>query len=375
MHTVGQVIEALLPDGTLSHDEGPPEYRRHAPAWPGDVFGVAAYLLDRSGAYQRVIAIKGTKKVDELRYASIVIDDNDRKKVQELAEKWKVLPKEEQDYAPKGVDEYWEILSKSWNKPLVTHIAETQSQPPDWRHCTAMLMMIADTAAEGLGYASPEGTVPNWIHNASETGTLLDFDQVADKSYEWMKGWVHNWTFQLNQSICCVVPKSSAPEVGCTLRALSANLALTPSIGEVRANWWMHRDPPAKDNEALNLLLVPFPFWIPSRSFVGIENKHGNHVFEVDQTWLVKEKADDFKKFLGACVDNAKLQVGTVHGLVLPELSLNEAFRKMISEFAHSVGIRLVISGMLGDKDSRMGVGNQVLAEVNLTIPIKESRN
>lgn len=389
MQTVGNAIKSLLPDGTLGEGAKGPKTYRQCPSWPGDVFGVAAYLLDRSGAYQRVVAASGAyngHEGDDERpdFPRILITQENRIEAKNLARLWKNLDVDQQTRPPAEIDRIWrEMIEEGWDDQLIAPIHGLAPEAPGWWHRAMMLLMIADNAAEGLGYPFPdeddadeeekaewyeedEDRRPNWIQRQAGEELFQDYARYKDQElrHDWLEGWVHNWSFLIDESICCVVPKSSAPEVGCTLRALSHNLALVPSAGEARASWWVPEQPPGIDARALNLLLVPFPYWIPARSFDGQKNIHGNRVFDVKQTWLPdREHFDDFRKFLNRCLRKAKKQVGEVHGLIFPELSLNAEFFEDISTFAREQGIRVFIAGV---SESEFGDGNQVVAEVNL---------
>ncbi len=78
---------------------------------------------------------------------------------------------------------------------------------------------------------------------------------------------------ELPSSICyevprqevCVQPKTRTPQVGCTLRSLSHNLALLPPVGDVQTVWrmWNTIDP---NSDSFNLLVVPFPLRTVIRS-------------------------------------------------------------------------------------------------------------
>ena len=60
-------------------------------------------------------------------------------------------------------------------------------------------------------------------------------------------------------------PKTRTPQVGCTLRSLSHNLALLPPVGDVQTVWrmWNTIDP---NSDSFNLLVVPFPLRTVIRS-------------------------------------------------------------------------------------------------------------
>jgi hypothetical protein len=72
----------------------------------------------------------------------------------------------------------------------------------------------------------------------------------------------------------CVQPKTSTPAVGCTLRSLTHHLALLPSIANVATHWRII-NAPDDEPRPLNLLVVPFPFAIPGKSFASVIGPHG----------------------------------------------------------------------------------------------------
>jgi hypothetical protein len=99
-----------------------------------------------------------------------------------------------------------------------------------------------------------------------------------------------------DSSIVCVMPKLRIAPVGTTVRNASRNLALLPGKGEMRCQWDVTRKKLAKDEQTLNLLLIPAPFQLSARDFVALSDNLGTEVkdesksnwenFAVRQRWL-----------------------------------------------------------------------------------------
>jgi hypothetical protein len=116
------------------------------------------------------------------------------------------------------------------------------------------------------------------------------------------------------------------------MRTLSHNLALVPPEGIVDLYWYRDLRPFPEDREPLNLLLIPFPYQISAKSFIPLgqsaDRGNGSHRwgwFRIEQSWL--DLKDDpttlISEFVCDLLDMGERDVGRVHGILLPEYSLN----------------------------------------------------
>ncbi|WP_143027085.1 hypothetical protein [Rhodospira trueperi] len=332
------------------------------------------------------------------------------KSCRNAAKKWFDSPR-----TPDLVLRLWsELGTHKDEKAFLPHTKDTVA--PRWWSLACSLMVIADQACPDVGYGflnqddaeAPHSdggggasTLPQSgkLGRKSETGnaegeetgagtrdrgaetqswTSLWFKIIIEYKLEKSKnanqhnstnatsldGHVHIkdplWTlcFGVDPDISCVQAKSRSRNIGCSLRNMSLNLALVPPRGIVCSVW--HQPPfmiTPDDEAVLNILLVPFPFRIPAKSFRGTvslkpQDVHRNKEdydgvspwgrFCVDQRWLHGEITDDDDKreseakirekemrrallriFLDQLVWSAKKDVSFIHGIIFPEYSLD----------------------------------------------------
>ena len=345
MSTVGGVMMRLLPHGTSRWrgDEPAAVDWRRPPSWPPDLFAVAATLVNLSGAYA---------------HTAVTVDASGNaaggfaKRTHELGEQWaRLAPRR----VVRRVVELWIELLDAW--PLSVSVPTTDRLPP-WCHAALELMAIADEAAAGFGFPTANG------RGLAGTRRVLAATAMARHFPRLAPGSVVDPGFDPRRAPstlckvvppeqCCVQAKSRTPQVGCTLRSLSHNLALLPPIGEVTTSYLVSPAPMA--GKDLNLLLVPFPFargdWIDARGLPSFREKWGS--FAVRQTWSPPASADRMAAFLGSLIDRATAQTGArVDGVVLPELALSETDADGVATRLAGTGLRLFITGALGTREA-----------------------
>jgi hypothetical protein len=219
-------------------------------------------------------------------------------------------------------------------------------------------MAIADEAATGIGFMSPNRLSRFSLLFLEESGRLM---QGGKTRY-----------LQLPVSLCCAVPPSEAcvqpkartPQVGCTLRALSHNLALLPPNGEVETIWHLGPVDRVHATEPLNLLLVPGPYKIGGTAFRGVtsaacrDRRHGlgrtcggANFFSIEQPWLTDKRsplsAGQITRFLSSLIKAAKVEVREIGGVILPELALSRTVaQKTALHLASRFGLELFVSGV-----------------------------
>jgi len=330
----------------------------------------------------------------------------------QVAGLWACNPK-----TPKLVVQLWNELGKHKDdKVFVTHSSDRLA--PRWWSIACHLMIIADQACPDVGHGfsdqgEPEGAEPtsrvkaagipeiatedmSWTslcltaiiadkhEKASEIEQIEDDSSSKSSNYkcngggngfngigENEIGQVHLsvkrqlWALSLsvNLDVACVQAKSLSKNIGCSLRNMSLNLALVPPRGIARSIW--HKSPfliNSDDKTALNILLVPFPFHIPAKSFHGdvcltpqsVRESRGDHEgvlpwgrFSLQQSWLhgwrdpkkgdetkteeennvVEKEAEVRRKalfhFVNELMVTAKRDVSSIHGVIFPEYSLD----------------------------------------------------
>ena len=321
-----------------------------APSGPPDVFAAAALLLELSGAYHHVQPDGDPTATKSPRIISLLEDD--RKDAQRLADEWKAMPVKPARVPP-GVQERWEKLAKKYgNQPVYKPLGAATPCPPWWRIALELLLVADAAVADEVGWIPMSKLKSVW----SLAVKRLVTDELNDA-----RGYLNTIAFETNQDIANVLPKSRTPGVGCTVRSLSQHLALLPPRGVARAYWVspVNVDPAPAD--ALNILIVPFPYKIAATSFVAMTDK--NRVrerkwgwFGLKPSWLDRLAPDDVSDWVKALMHAGELDCGSVHAVVLPELALNwltyEKLARALQGFPH---VEFLVSGLTTDQDGRTG--------------------
>lgn len=342
MPTVRQIVERLLPLGTAARDK-PADWQR-CPMWPPDVFAVAATLVSRSGCYTQTRYIGGAA-------CDQYFDDAFRELVELEATTW-----ETSGLPSAVVEELWRALVRN---DCDVGAGRDQAQP--WWDHALELMAIADRASVGIGFVS---------HGKSSHFRRIYLREYAAADAEQP----HDHLPFLPKSLCmwvppdeaCVQPKTVTAQVGCTLRSLSHNLALLPSLGEVTSWWHLGSDAPLDEGAPLNLLLVPFPYRVEGTCFTADVSRAANpasamRFFRMAQRWLDPTSPNELASFLVDLVETAKAEVQDVHGIVLPEGALEfEQAKEVAQVLAGKTSLELFVSGVFDDSDPDLGTVNGV---------------
>lgn len=303
------------------------------PIWPPDLFGAMASLSNLSGAYHHF-------KFNDASQAerSVDLSKRDVSSIKKCAKEWAG----DDTYFRRGrmhpiAETLWNELIELSDVPVFERKSRSNTAV-DWWKITLKLMLIADQVCESVGFLKPSGE-ETWIDFV--TGEMYLKPRFNE---------IFALNSLLNKDACCVAPKSTQPSVGCTLRSLSRNLAITSPQGVARANWHFRPDAKFEEQASLNLLLVPFPYDVTSHCFVpDHKNGDGQGWFSMNQLWLGTEK-EDLEKFV-QFVDNLILQAerdgSKVGGLVFPELALSARYYlrllRMVKNHFH---LRVFVSGV-----------------------------
>jgi len=345
-------LGALFPTGTVPKSRA---YEK-CPPWPTTVFGAVAYLLERGGVYHRIVHAPSGADAARFNWRSgnLIISPSEVEVCRALGERWyQSFPSlkaagDSKDKVATELTSVFAEIEKLWEQLVILNelpvVSKDAAEELSWWLPALRLLIVADEASRDLGF----GEHP--IDQILETITTPDVYEVApDPAYHVVHlSQLDTFAPRLNPMLARVVPKSRTPGVGCTMRALSHNLALVPPKGIVDMRWYRQLRPVAEDLEPLNLLLVPFPFHIPASAFRAHgQSRHPSSGtqrwgwFEIEQTWLgQKETKVDLRgqiaEFVCALLDAAEADVGRVHGIVLPEYSLDwECYAKVISAIQH----------------------------------------
>lgn len=423
--TVGDVLDRLFPDGTRpapgpatqagddpSLDEVAPDWTE-IPLLPQDVFAAAGYLLEASGAYHRIVPCGGDPAASALWSAPTLILDRDEVDIWiGFGRQWRVGPIPEatpSDEKLKAIKDLWSGLVDHWLWPVV---GDGRTVPKWWRYAFALLV-VADEACVNLGYdnaaipPSPGATPETawWIEAFMRSQVAFHPDNFQNATSRIGANPYHLHYKSRNPTICvaasrdvvCVLPKSRTPQVGCTMRTLSHNLALLPPVGVAKAFWQREPRTLQHDGEPLNILLVPFPYAVSPYCFratrgtgappddlcPGWDGRPWGW-FEVEQRWLASQgeairppgsldgderivRANDVKQivdFVEALIKAAKADTPVVHGVVLPEISVNcEVYDHLAERLRRNhPSVEFLIAGSVDDFEGQPG--NHVLSTV-----------
>lgn len=325
--TVGHVITELLPLGTNPTDLDPPDGTpdwSYPPLWAPDLFAVVATLAERSGFYAEPGIALSTSASGRARKRLLA------KKAEEIGKNWS----ESTTWWPDDqVLKLWDHLLASEASAVCAGVGRGQR----WKRAAMQLLAITDEACAGIGF----------LPNSDDDAKSLPKKIVYQEYINGVSRAPHQRTLpHLPRSLCrgvppdraCVLPKGLTPEIGCTLRSTTHNLALLPGAGQVAAEWrladWPTSRPgfPERDMHAMgpfNLLVVPFPYILPAHAFRIARPPDGHDVdgyFDLDMVWLPpcdpRAQATEIGRFLRELIRAAEAEGGLVHAVVLPETSL-----------------------------------------------------
>jgi len=310
MPTIAEEIRRLLPHGSRLGSSG---RRTACPLWPPDLFAVAASLVRLSQCYtwpefvatwdSRVCRLNGN-----------YVDD-----VTRIGATWAETAEIPAD------------LATLWQELLNSGTCDVGRERPikPWAEIAIRLMAIADEAASGIGFVQ-----------SSPFGSFVFAQHLAHVRKQ--KPLLPHIPLSLCMMVpiqeACVQPKSNTPQVGCTLRSLTHNLALLPPERTVAISWLFNTSQEAA-NKPLNLLVVPFPYSLRGRDFVEVASTKvatpEDRFFSLDPSWLRyrsrKISAAKIAGFLSELVISARAEVDEVHGIVLPEAALDEQIADQVA--------------------------------------------
>ena len=158
-----------------------------------------------------------------------------------------------------------------------------------------------------------------------------------------------------------MLPKIKVPQVGCTLRSLSHNLALLPPKTTVKVQWHSLQESYIS-KKSINILLVPFPFDILGTAFSVAEvvEKANSNYFNISPNWIETEANNagtsishsNLVLFMKALIKEAELHVGAVDIVIFPEASMNdETFKKLRDDVLKKVNV--FIAGVIGSSQEK----------------------
>jgi hypothetical protein len=355
MPTVRDVLRALLPDGSSLSPSSRRTPWRWCPIWPPDAFAVAATIASKSGCYAEAFY---APVAGEAQYFSDARCDQ----IVKLAAIWRRRTAPPPD------------VQKSWAE-LVSHgafeVTNRAKLPRRLKDAVMTLMVVADETAVGMGFPAPKNGRDWKLARVLQDNYALALKRDENRPLRHLPASIC-WLVPPTQ--VCVQPKTVTPQVGVTLRSFSHNLALLPSVGEVHTEWLPVATVETEDGrrtlDHCNLLVVPYPYQVRGEAFVDAgmlpseRDEQTFRYFDLAQGWLEtetgritgKQFVDDF---LVPLCEVARREIGIVHGIVLPEMSLTTELAVEICEHLSSVfGIELFIAGVVRQRDDNRSPEN-----------------
>jgi hypothetical protein len=348
--TIRDEVRRLLPLGSRQVPKGsrPGSRGRYSacPPWPPDLFAVAASLVSQSQCFTSPNYNAGWTK--GYRLNDDYVDD-----VIGIGKLWRDM--HDMTGVPTGVPDE---LAALWKRLMALGDCEIdkESRQSPWTELAMRLMAIADEAASGIGF-----------------GVKTPFAQFLLKQHlVYLKDRHKLLLPNIPLSLCMMVPldeasvqpKSNTPQLGCTMRSLSHNLALLPRERSVAISWLM---PIVAQEDAgdkpFNVLLVPFPYALNGTDFVC--NRNGTpssanasmDYFTVNQSWLRhgsrSVSARSIANFLADLITSARREVAEVHAVILPEAALDVVRADRVAEIIAKQypELEIFITGAISTKE------------------------
>jgi len=335
-----------------------------APQVPSDLFATIGMICSVSGA----IGYFNPDPEYAVHPAKFGLTVEERKYMIRVGSVWGGAPDpglKESDCCPldanREVQSLWTEFLNFKNQPLRIKGLLEGDFDKWWCKAAFKLLIVADIASMNIGQVDGNGgsnpfTDVILSHYQGEAGDDEAKKAIPGSNLLRHERFPASLTIMADKDVVCVQPKSRISQVGCTLRNLSANLALLPPQGMVRCHWSQTAAlPKGDDDDALDILLVPLPFKLNGKNFEPTRKdidvcdasraRPNWDNFEVHQDWLDDHDqiVADIKKLL----KEAQKQTRTINGIVLPEYALNwRTFEKLCDTvFEDEPGLEFLISG------------------------------
>lgn len=348
---VSDILRMVFPRGTRLDHERSANWDDHPP-FAADIFAFCAYLIQQNGLMGYYDANPNARtKYAGSETLKVGLTKKDRVECEEASKKWRQSAKENPQ-PPAIVGDLWrEIISASGEcirvkKAQKDHKAKgATGTSPTWWRALFMLLVIADEACEGIGHYYGQGTDGGQVNNVPDL-RVFDARVTGIRKREAQQRGAHMIRAEkdvvtlcalADRHVVCVQPKGRVAQIGCSVRNLSRNLALTGPVGVVRCNWQqlVQNADKAELRRSLNILLVPMPWEMSAACFEPIGyGRWGS--FKVRQDWLpAKTSGPTWNEFYGhlcGVIKRALKDTGSIDAIVFPEMALNYAVFKELFE-------------------------------------------
>ena len=319
------------------------------PTWPPDVFALVASFFHRTGAYCELLRSWPPDKSPGKDPVEVW-----QKQTREIGEDWVKSWVAKED-APRAIHDIWTSVTLDFQKSL-------QAITKDCEACSRLywLLAAADEASREVG-------IPPY----SVTGKK---DPIEEEFRFYAEGLLQR---PLPGSSVCrevhplrarVLPKMHTPATGLGVRSLSLYLTFCPST-EVTPEWIIA---PFGTNPSLNLLLVPWPLEVVPAQFDMAQPADGEPAWNYF-TFAHRRKGTDVVRLVQQLIARAEEIVGTVDGIVLPELALTPPEHERMREAME--GRRFLITGVGSRSEVGQMGSNQVCLDLPAAVPFYQNKH
>jgi hypothetical protein len=385
--TIGHVLKTVFPDGTqffsddvrihLDNGENTQTSDTQVSSWeaipvlPFDVFAFCAYLIEITGLMGFFDPDPGGasqfKNDTPLRVA---LSQTDRDACRTSSANWATNGKPD-DYTIKLWKQIFDcetftIRIRDYQRYHKKATSSTAVEAPQWWVAAFKLLIIADEACDEVGHSlfGNENTplFKKLMPSRMKDGRIKEGDVAAATSGSWVRAEKQFATLAVSadRGVVCVQPKGRVSEVGCSLRNISRNLAITGPVGAVRCSWQqLDSELDFQESDSLNLLMIPLPYhmsakWFGQQNDLKAGSKWGN--FTVKQEWLpqCEEDFDVLSDFVVNLIKEAQKDVEKINGIIFPEYSLSYPIFEHLMEkvfIATNGKIEFMISGSSSNCD------------------------
>jgi PAS domain S-box-containing protein len=287
-------------------------------AWPPDGFAFSAAVLSESGAYRLIVSPPRGRRWPPRGLGG----ESWETAVQRWAVEWAAwaIARRSGLRRPEALSRLTSTVRASRHLPLAQ-----LDEPQNWETLVALLTLhaMADEACTGLGV---DRSAKDPFHASArkllrEKGTMSRFAGTRAR----------------------VLPKSSLPRTGITIRSLSRYLGLDRSETEVR---WYHSDAVPTARSQFTLLLVPYPARISQADFRAIRGPLDNMDPDLFGFFeFAPRRSLDIDAVLHV-VDAGQTKAGSVDAVVLPESVLQPEEADHLRRALHAVGVAHLVAGV-----------------------------
>ncbi|GEM_PF-1215295 len=367
------------------------------PTFAADLFAIGAYLIKTAGLMGYLdVEIGPQKKFKRQEIPHVALDDDERTACRGASDEWRKTGN-----VPALVEDLWHELRCADSDPVRPRTFRKMLKKknhlydvPKWWRAVFMMTIISDEACDGLGhfFFDDDGSITRIRDGKTEKIELNLVDNLAaqrdvlkrkttktelpDEPVRRPAKGVGNWARAASNQVATVFPKARVTQLGCSVRNLSRNLALTGPSGAVRCNWeqLFGNTPDRVMRDSLNIVMIPWPVKMSARNF----KPDGAANFTLDQTWL--HRSADFAARNGADSDpvdtddqaepivdelieivrKAAEETSRIDAVVFPELALSwPVFKRLFDRLRkdESIGpnFKFMVAGSSGNCEGQSG--------------------